>query len=322
MDKPSRGAGGSCLQEQTACSKAAPAAAGRQGADETGGRGLRGQGAILALVRRAAFSPRVQVSGGLLVVLVAIAILASAVSPYDPLLMNPPARMRPPGAGYPLGTDEFGRDVLSRILWGARISLGVGAAAVALAAAGGVFLGLLAGYLGGMVDSVIMRLMDVILCFPPILLGMAVVGFAGRSLFNLILVLGLLFVPRFARVVYASVQSVKQNQYVEAARAIGGGPFYIMRRGIFPNIFAIILIQVTLNFGFMILLEAGLSFLGLGTVPPTPSWGTMIASARDYMEIAPYLVVWPSLAVALTVLAFNLLGDGLRDALDPRLRQG
>jgi len=292
----------------------APGAAGR--------RGLLARGATLALLRRAIASRRVQVSGSLLAVLAAIAILAPALSPYDPLHMNPPARMRAPGPGYLLGTDEYGRDVLSRIVWGARISLGVGAAAVALAAAGGVSLGLLAGYFGGLVDSLIMRLMDVILCFPPILLGIAVVGFAGRSLVNLILVLGLLFIPRFARVIYGSVQSVKQNQYVEAARAVGGGHVYIMRREILPNIFAIILIQITLNFGFVILLEAGLSFLGLGTVPPTPSWGTMIASARDYMEIAPFLVLWPSLAVALTVLAFNLLGDGLRDALDPKLREG
>jgi ABC-type dipeptide/oligopeptide/nickel transport system permease subunit len=233
--------------------------------------------------------------------------------------MNPPARLRPPGAGYLLGTDEFGRDVLSRIFWGTRISLAVGAAAVALAMAGGVSLGLLAGYLGGLVDPLIMRLMDVILCFPPILLGITMVGFAGHSLVNLVLVLGLLFVPRFTRVIYGTVQSVKQNQYVEAARAIGCGHFFIMRKHILPHIFSIIIIQITLNFGFMILLEAGLSFLGLGTLPPTPSWGTMIASARDYMEIAPLLVVWPSLAVALTVLAFNLLGDGLRDALDPRL---
>jgi ABC-type dipeptide/oligopeptide/nickel transport system permease subunit len=322
MDSLARKGGTGHGPREWAGSEAAPGAAGQQGVHETGRRGLQAHGATLALVRRAAASRRVQVSGGLLLVLVAIAILAPALSPYDPLQMNPPARMRPPGAGYLLGTDEYGRDVLSRIVWGARISLGVGAAAVALAAAGGVSLGLLAGYFGGLVDSLIMRLMDVVLCFPPILLGIAVVGFAGRSFVNLILVLGLLFIPRFARVIYGSVQSVKQNQYVEAARAVGGGHVYIMRKDILPNIFAIILIQITLNFGFMILLEAGLSFLGLGTVPPTPSWGTMIASARDYMEIAPFLVVWPSLAVALTVLSFNLLGDGLRDALDPRLREG
>lgn len=294
----------------------------RRQADETGERGVPAQGAVRLLLRRSAGSRRVQVSGLLLLLLVVTAVLAPVVSPYDPLQMNPPARMRAPGAGYLLGTDEFGRDVLSRLIWGARISLGVGAAGVALAAIGGVGLGLFAGYFGGLVDSLIMRLMDVVLCFPPILLGIAVVGFAGRSLVNLILVLALLYIPRFARVIYSSVQSIKQNQYVEAARAIGGGPWYIMRKGILPNIFAVILIQITLNFGFMILLEAGLSFLGLGTVPPTPSWGTMIASARDYMELAPFLVVWPSLAVALTVLAFNLLGDGLRDALDPRLREG
>ena len=280
-----------------------------------------GKGIALSLARRALSSRPVQVSGFLLILLIVSSVFAPVVSPHDPIQMNPPDRLKPPGRSYLLGTDEYGRDVLSRILWGARISLAVGAAAVALAAVGGVFLGVLAGYYGGMVDSLIMRLMDVALCFPPILLGIAVVGFAGKSLLNLVIVLGFLFIPRFARVIYSSVQSVKQNQYVEASRASGGTHFYIMFHHILPNIFTVIIIQVTLNFGFMILLEAGLSFLGLGTQPPTPSWGTMIASARDYMEIAPFLVVWPSLAVAITVLAFNLLGDGLRDALDPRLIQ-
>lgn len=280
-----------------------------------------GKGTALSLARRALSSRPVQVSGFLLILLIVSSVFAPVVSPHDPIQMNPPDRLKPPGRSYLLGTDEYGRDVLSRILWGARISLAVGAAAVALAAVGGVFLGVLAGYYGGMVDSLIMRLMDVTLCFPPILLGIAVVGFAGKSLLNLVIVLGFLFIPRFARVIYSSVQSVKQNQYVEASRASGGTHFYIMFHHILPNIFTVIIIQVTLNFGFMILLEAGLSFLGLGTQPPTPSWGIMIASARDYMEIAPLLVVWPSLAVAITVLAFNLMGDGLRDALDPRLIQ-
>jgi peptide/nickel transport system permease protein len=282
---------------------------------------IAGKGRALSLARRTLSSRPVQVSGGLLILIIVLAIIAPVMSLYDPIQMNPPDRLRPPGRSYLLGTDEYGRDVLSRILWGARVSLAVGAAAVAMAAVGGVFLGVLAGYFGGMVDSLIMRFLDMVLCFPPILLGIAVVGFAGKSLTILVLVLGLLFIPRFARVIYGSVQSVKQNQYVEASRASGGTHFYIMFHHILPNIFTVIIIQVTLNFGFMILLEAGLSFLGLGTQPPTPSWGIMIASARDYMEIAPFLVVWPSLAVAITVLAFNLLGDGLRDALDPRLIQ-
>jgi peptide/nickel transport system permease protein len=276
-------------------------------------------GAAQVLVRRALASRRVRVSGAFLLVIVAAALLVPLLALHDPVEMNTQARMKPPTRTHVLGTDEFGRDVLSRIVWGARVSLTVGASAVALAAAGGVLLGVLAGYFGGLVDALIMRLMDVVLCFPPILLGIVVVGFAGRSLLNLVVVLGLLYVPRFARVTYGSVQSVKQNQYVEATRAMGGSHLYVIRKDILPNIFGIVVIQVTLNFGFMVLLEAGLSFLGLGTAPPTPSWGTMVAAARDYMELAPLLVVWPSLALALTVLAFNLLGDGLRDALDPRL---
>ena len=281
----------------------------------------RGRGAGWFLILRALSTRAVHVSGVFLFVIAAAAIFAPVISPHDPIQMVPRDRLKPPGMGHLLGTDEFGRDVLSRILWGARISLAVGAAAVVLAAVGGVFLGVVAGYFGGILDSLIMRFLDMVLCFPPILLGIAVVGFAGKSLAILVLVLGLLFIPRFARVIYGSVQSVKQNQYVEASRASGGTHFYILLHHILPNTFSIIIIQVTLNFGFMILLEAGLSFLGLGTQPPTPSWGTMIASARDYMEIAPFLVIWPSLSVAITVLAFNLLGDGLRDALDPRLIQ-
>ncbi len=171
--------------------------AGQQSGDARGRRRPQAQGALLALLRFAAASRRVRASGCVLGLLVTIAILAPALSPHDPLQMNPPARMRLPGTGYLLGTDEYGRDVLSRIVWGARISLGVGAAAVALAAVGGVCLGLLAGYFGGVADALIMRLMDVVLCFPPILLGIAVVGFAGRGFGNLILVLGLLFVPLF-----------------------------------------------------------------------------------------------------------------------------
>lgn len=271
------------------------------------------------LMKRASKSRTVQVSGIFLLIIIAVALIAPIISPFDPIQMNPPDRLKPPGGPYLLGTDEYGRDVLSRIFYGARISIAVGAVSVTLAAIGGVFLGLLAGYFGGLIDSLIMRLMDVVLCFPPILLAIAVVGFVGKSFVNLVIVLGILFIPRFARVIYGSVQSIKQSQYVEASRTCGGGHFHIIWYHILPNISAIIIIQITLNFGFMILLEAGLSFLGLGTSPPTPSWGTMIASARDYMEIAPFLVVWPSLAVAITVLTFNLLGDGLRDALDPRL---
>ncbi|MBI3978005.1 MAG: ABC transporter permease [Chloroflexi bacterium] len=282
----------------------------------------RARGMMATLLGRALATHRVQVSGAVILLAALVAILAPLISPYDPILMDPPVRLKPPTLAHPMGTDEFGRDVLSRLFWGARVSLFVGSIGVILSAIGGVALGMLAGYIGGRVDWAIMRTMDVILCFPPILLAIAVVGFAGHGLENVVLVIGFLYVPRFARVVYGSVQSVKQNAYVEATRAIGGGHLYIMRMDILPNIFALILIQITLNFGFMILLEAGLSFLGLGAVPPTPSWGTMIASARDYMEMAPFLVVGPSIAVATLVLAFNLLGDGLRDALDPKLIKG
>lgn len=204
---------------------------------------------------------------------------------------------------------------------GARISLRVAFSSVFISLLVGVALGLSAGYYGGEVDTIIMRSMDVILSFPTIVLAIAVIAFLGNSMTNVILVIALLNTPRFARITYSSTQSVKHNQYVEAARAIGARDRRLLASAILPNILAPIFVTTALTLGAAILVESGLSFLGLGVPPPEPSWGTMVSSARRIMDIQPVMVIWPSLVLAISVLSFNTLGNGLRDALDPRLRE-
>jgi peptide/nickel transport system permease protein len=249
-----------------------------------------------------------------------VAVAAPLIAPDDPLRMSPARSLDGPGARNWLGTDEYGRDILSRLVYGARVSLGVAMSSMAVAALLGVTLGLLAGFYGGLTDAIIMRAMDLTIAFPPILLAIAIVAFLGPSIPNLVATIAVLYVPRFARLVYASVQTVKHHAYVEASRSIGARDSYLLSRVILPNIFAPILVQVSLALGFAILLESGLSFLGLGAQPPAPSWGQMIAAGRALLEQAPLLVIWPSLVIALNIVAFNVLGDGLRDVLDPRLR--
>ena len=279
-----------------------------------------------AVAARGVMSPRVwrnaRVLAGLAIftLFALVAIAAPLLAPDDPLRMNPARSLDGPNFRNWLGTDEFGRDVLSRLIHGARISLGVAIGSIVVAGVLGVTLGLQAGYYGGWIDSAIMRGMDLIFSFPPILLAIAIVAFLGPTIPNLIGTIALLYVPRFARVVYASVQTTKLNPYVEASRSVGAHDGYLIRRVILPNIMAPIMVQSSLAVGFAILLESGLSFIGLGAQPPTPSWGQMIAGGRALMEQAPLLVVWPSLVIAVNIVAFNVLGDGLRDALDPRLR--
>jgi peptide/nickel transport system permease protein len=252
--------------------------------------------------------------------LVVAAALAPAVATRDPNALNPRAKALPPGPGHLLGTDEFGRDIWSRLVHGARITLVVGLSSVALAAVGGTVLGTVAAWAGRGVEAVIMRAMDGLLCFPPILLGIFVVTFLGPSLRNLILVIGVLYIPRFTRVVHASTLALREVEYVESARALGASAARIIALAILPNILAPILVQLSLAAGHAILLESGLSFLGLGPPPPTPSWGRMVEQSGRFMQLSALPLLWPSLAISLTVLAFNLLGDGLRDLLDPRLR--
>ena len=271
--------------------------------------------------RRIRRSGQLRTAGPAVALLLAAAALGPALAPHDPNRLDPRAKAAPPSAAHWLGTDEFGRDLLSRLVHGARITLLVGLASVAVAAAGGTLLGSIAGYAGRGVEAAVMRTMDGLLCFPPILLGIFVVTFLGPSIVNLILVIGVLYVPRFTRVVHASTLAVRELEYVEAARALGASAIRVLGRAILPNIAAPILVQASLAAGHAILLESGLSFLGLGPPPPTPSGGRMVEQSGRFMQLGLLPLLWPSLAISGTVLAFNLLGDGLRDLLDPRLRE-
>jgi peptide/nickel transport system permease protein len=264
---------------------------------------------------------RSAVWGGLLIsILLAVALFAPVLAPHDPLDQSFPRQLRPPSAGCWLGTDEFGRDILSRIIFGARIALGIGALAVGIAVALGVPLGLVAGYFGGRLDTSIMRTMDVVLAFPYLLLALIVVTLLGFGLVNVMVAVGLVYVPQYSRIVRSVTLSVRERLFVEAARAIGGSNLRIICRHVLPNCLAPIIVQTTLSLGWAIVNAAGLSFLGLGAQPPTPEWGAMLSSGREYMRNAPWITTFPGLAILFTALGFNLLGDGLRDAFDPRLK--
>jgi peptide/nickel transport system permease protein len=235
--------------------------------------------------------------------------------------MNTAIQLQGPSLAHPFGTDEYGRDLMARVIRGSRSSLIIALASVTLATVVGVGFGIIGGYFGGFWEFVTMRTVDVLLTIPPILLAIAVVAFLGPSRINLVLVIGFLYMTRFARLSFASVVQVKQREFVEAARVIGARTPYIIRTTILPNILAPIFVQISLSLGFAILLESGLSFLGLGTPPPEPTWGNMIGVGRGFMQQSGWYVFWPALAISITILCCNMLGDGLRDALDPRLRQ-
>jgi len=258
-----------------------------------------------------------------LVVLVALVLLALAapwLSPRDPIRTAPREALRPPGATHVLGTDQFGRDVASRVLHGARISLAVGLISVSIALVLGTPVGLVSGYYGGRVDASIMRVIDVLLAFPGILLALAIVSVLTPGLGNVMIAVGLSAVPTYARLVRATVLAARENLYVEAARAIGSRDLTILGRYILPNVVAPLIVTATLGLGTAILSAAALSFLGLGSQPPQPDWGRMLSEGRDYLREAWWIATFPGLGIMLTVLAMNLLGDGLRDVLDPRLK--
>jgi ABC-type dipeptide/oligopeptide/nickel transport system permease subunit len=262
---------------------------------------------------------RLAVAGGaLLALFLLIAAAAPWIAPHDPLSQDLYGRLSPPSAKNWFGTDDFGRDILSRVLHGARVSLRVGVAAVAIALVVGTAIGLTAGYWGGLLDNVLMRLMDLMLAFPSILLAIVVVAVLGPSLNNAMLAVGIVSIPQYARLVRASVLSIREQDYVTAARALGAGDARIVLTAILPNCVAPLTVQSTLGMAGAILDAAGLSFLGLGAQPPTPEWGAMLSGGRDFILSAPWVLTFPGLAILLTVLAFNLLGDGLRDALDPK----
>jgi peptide/nickel transport system permease protein len=255
-----------------------------------------------------------------LVVVVLAAIFAGQVSPYNPTRQDFRVERQAPNPEHLMGTDEFGRDVLSRVIWGARASLQAGAVAASIALGVGLLLGMLAAYYGGRLDNLLMRLMDVILAFPYILLAIAVVAILGPGLQNAMIAIGIVYVPHYARVVRGSVLSIRARDYVDAARALGASDNRVMWQHVLPNALAPLIVQTTLNVGTAIIDTAGLSFLGLGTQPPTPDWGNMLSAGRNYVIDSPWIATFPGLAILVTVLAFNLMGDALRDAFDPRLR--
>jgi peptide/nickel transport system permease protein len=256
----------------------------------------------------------------LIVLLILVALLASILAPFS-ATDSVAAPLQSPGAVNPLGTDQFGRDILSRIIFGSRISLYVGVIATSVALLGGTSLGLLAGYRRGWVDNLIMRCMEVVMAFPGLVLQIAIAGLLGPSLTNAMIAIGFASLPGFSRVARGPTLSVIEHDYVQAARVVGATDFRIIARYVLPNISAPIIVQASLSLSAAILAEAALSFLGLGTQPPDPSWGIMLSDGRAFMEIAPWIAVFPGLAIFLAVLGFNLAGDGLRDMLDPELRQ-
>jgi len=268
---------------------------------------------------RAFLRHRGGVIGAVLVVGFALmALLADVVAPYDPLAQDLSVRLQPPSAEHWLGTDDFGRDVLSRVLHGSRVSLRLGLVAVAVALLVGGMIGLLAGYYGGVFDLLGMRVMDLMLAFPSILLSIVVVAILGPSLTNAMIAVGIMAVPQYARIVRGSVLSVRGLEYVQASRALGAADPRILARAILPNVAGPIIVTASLGLATAILDAAGLSFLGLGAQPPIPEWGSMLSQGRELVLVAPWVLTAPGVAVFLAVLGFNLVGDALRDLLDPR----
>lgn len=259
---------------------------------------------------------------GLLVAFVLVALFADVIANYDTVVIkqNLKMRLQPPSAEHWLGTDEFGRDIFARLVHGARVSLKVGVLAVGLSIIVGGTLGALAGFYGGKLDNVIMRIMDIFLAVPSILLAIAIVSALGPNLMNLMISISISSVPSYARIVRASVLSIRDQEFVEAAKAIGASEMRIIFRHIIPNSLAPVIVQGTLGVAGAILSTAGLSFIGLGIQPPAPEWGSMLSGGRQYLRYAWWVTTFPGVAIMLTILSLNLLGDGLRDALDPRLK--
>lgn len=260
---------------------------------------------------------------GILVILVLLALFADVIADYDTVVIkqNLANRLKGPSAEHWLGTDEFGRDIFARLVHGARVSLKVGIIAVGISIVLGGILGALAGFYGGKIDNIIMRVMDVFLAVPSILLAIAIVSALGPSILNLMVAISISSVPSYARIVRASVLSIRDQEFVEAARAIGANNARIIFRHIIPNSLAPVIVQGTLGVASAILSTAGLSFIGLGIQPPAPEWGSMLSGGRQYLRYAWWVTTFPGVAIMITILSLNLLGDGLRDALDPRLKQ-
>ncbi len=242
------------------------------------------------------------------------------LAPYDPLEQDTANRLTPPSREHPMGLDSFGRDTLSRVIYGSRVSLLVGLISVLIGGVAGALMGIVGGYLGGKTENVLMRIADILMAFPSLIMGLMVLAVLGGGLFNMILAIGIVLAPTFARVAHSSTLSVKQNEYVTAARSIGASNLRITRLHILPNIVSEIVVLASIWVASAIRVEANLSFIGLGVSPPTPAWGSMIRDGTKYLFQAPWVSLFPGLAILITVLAFNLLGDGLRDVLDPKLQ--
>jgi len=258
----------------------------------------------------------------LMTIIIGLALCADLIADYNQAVvgMNIMERLQPPSAKHWFGTDGYGRDVFARVVHGSRLSLSLSIVSMAVAVAVGSLIGAISGYYGGKIDDVLMRLMDMLLAIPPMLMSISIVAALGRSMVNLMLALALAYMPVFARVIRSSILSVKGQEFVEAAKACGTSDARIIMRHIVPNAVGPIIVQATLAMGSAILTISSLSFMGMGIQPPQPEWGTMLYEGRDLIRTSPYLVVFPGLAIAVSVLSLNLLGDGLRDALDPRLK--
>jgi peptide/nickel transport system permease protein len=261
------------------------------------------------------------IGGAIILLMVLTALFADALAPYDAFEINQKLQFKAPSLAHWFGTDEFGRDLLTRMIYGSRIALFIGLTAAFIGATGGALLGVISAYLGGRVDLYMQRIMDVMLAFPLLILALAIVSILGRSIPNVVLAIAIPVIPRTTRIVRSSALAIKENVYIESARAIGGSHSHVILRHIIPNVMAPYLIMLTAQLGNAILVEASLSFLGLGTAEPTPSWGLMLSGGAPlYAEKAPWVAIFPGLAISLAVFGFNLFGDSLRDALDPKLR--
>ena len=270
--------------------------------------------------RRFCRNKQAMIGLAMLFLLIFAAVFANVIAPYDPVEQNLLIRLQGPSAAHWFGTDELGRDIFSRILYGARISLTVGLIAVSISCVAGCALGAIAGYYGGILDTVIMRISDIMMAIPSILLNISIVAALGTGLQNVMIAIGISSVPAYCRIMRASLLSLKNQEFVDASRVAGSTDFYIIMHHIIPNSLAPLIVQATLKIGGAILSCASMSFIGLGIVPPTPEWGAMLSTGRDFLRDAPHLTAFPGLAIMFAVFSMNLIGDGLRDALDQKLK--
>jgi len=292
------------------------------GANAAGSAGLHFENPLRRMLRLFLRNPAAIVAASVLFVMTMLALLAPYVAPYDPLRINTRNTLAPPSAEHWFGTDDLGRDVLSRVLHGGRVSLRVGFIAATISAVGGTILGLLSGFFGGWLSALILRAMDLLLAFPGLLLALVIIGTLGPGLDNIMIAVGLGAIPIFTRIVHGAALQVRQNDYVDAARALGGRDARIIVRHVIPNVLAPIIVLFTLQMGAAIFSASSLSFIGLGAQPPSPEWGAMVSRGRHVLSEAMWMSTFPGLAIAIVILSINVLGDTFRDILDPRQSSG